>query len=231
MTFRILHVDDEPDIRVVVELSLALDPQFAVRSCACGAAALVEAADWSPHLVLCDVMMPVMDGPEVLARLRGSPRTAAIPVVFLTARAQHAEVEHLRSLGATGVIAKPFDPLSLADTVREYLRFVTFSKVNDGFRERLRGDAALLAGLRAAMRNQPAPSGTLDELQSTAHKLSGAAGIFGFRSVSHAAAALEDSVVDRRCGRGSPGRVEADLDALVGCIGHELGEARLELAS
>ena len=71
---RILHVDDEPDIRDVVELSLALDPRFTIRSCASGEDAIAEAADWLPDLILCDVMMPVLDGPATLARLRADPR-------------------------------------------------------------------------------------------------------------------------------------------------------------
>lgn len=119
---RILYVDDEPDIRELVELSLALDPQISIRSCASGTEALAIAAEWSPELILCDVMMPVLDGPATLARLREEPRTAGIPVVFMTARAQIRELEHFRSLGAIGTIAKPFDPMSLAETVRRQLR-------------------------------------------------------------------------------------------------------------
>ena len=60
--FRVLHVDDEPDIREVVEISLALDSEFTVRSCPSGADAIVTAADWSPDLILLDVMMPGMEG-------------------------------------------------------------------------------------------------------------------------------------------------------------------------
>src|SRR5689334_9817623 len=102
---RVLHVDDEPDIREVVELSLSLDPAFTVKSCSSGGDALAAVAEWRPDLILCDVMMPVMDGPTTLARLRERPETACIPVVFMTARAQAREIEHLKSLGATGVIA------------------------------------------------------------------------------------------------------------------------------
>jgi len=120
--FRVLHVEDEPDIREVVELSLQLDPDLTVKSCGNPTDALSEAADWMPDLILMDAMMPVMDGPELLAQLREDRRTAAIPVVFMTARAQHSEIEHFISLGAAGVIAKPFDPLTLAKSVRDCLR-------------------------------------------------------------------------------------------------------------
>ena len=118
---RILHVDDEPDIREVVGLSLGLDPEFSVRSCASGADALVTAAQWSPSLILLDVRMPLMDGLATLANLRKNPRTVHIPVLFLTARMQNGEIERYISLGAQGVLSKPFDPMTLAALVRHHL--------------------------------------------------------------------------------------------------------------
>jgi CheY-like chemotaxis protein len=118
---RILVVDDEPDIREVVDVSLGLDREFTIRACASGADALVMAAEWSPTLILLDVMMPLMDGPATLANLRKNPRTAQIPVVFLTARTQTDEIEQYISLGAQGVLSKPFNPMTLAASVRSYL--------------------------------------------------------------------------------------------------------------
>jgi CheY-like chemotaxis protein len=120
-SIRILHVDDEPDIREVVDLSLALNPDFEVHACASGEEAISAAAEWSPIIILLDVMMPGMDGPTTLAQLRKNPRTAGIPVLFMTARAQTREVEHFCSLGAQGVISKPFDPMTLAGVVRDHL--------------------------------------------------------------------------------------------------------------
>jgi two-component system OmpR family response regulator len=118
---RILVVDDEPDIREVVDVSLGLDREFKMRACASGADALVMAAEWSPTLILLDVMMPRMDGPATLANLRKNPRTAQIPVVFLTARTQTDEIAQYISLGAQGVLSKPFNPMTLAASVRSYL--------------------------------------------------------------------------------------------------------------
>ncbi len=119
---RILHVDDEPDIREIVDLSLSLNPGFEVRACGSGAEALAAAADWSPELILLDVMMPRMDGPTTLSNLRKNPQTSDIPVVFMTARAQTREVEQFIALGAQGVISKPFDPMTLAVVVRDHLQ-------------------------------------------------------------------------------------------------------------
>jgi CheY-like chemotaxis protein len=119
---RVLHVDDEPDIRDLVEISLGLDPGLAVRSCASSEEALTVVCEWSPHLILVDVTMPGLDGPAMLARLRARPETASIPVVFMTARAQTKELEWFKALGAIGVIAKPFDPMTLSEAVRGHLR-------------------------------------------------------------------------------------------------------------
>ncbi len=121
MSWRILYVDDEADIREVASLSLELDPDFEILTCASGHEALIRAREWMPDLILLDVMMPGMDGPTTLGRLREQPETASIPVIFITARTQSAEIEDFLSLGARGVIAKPFDPMALAGQVRGFL--------------------------------------------------------------------------------------------------------------
>ncbi|TPN83144.1 response regulator [Mesorhizobium sp. CU2] len=121
MPARILYVDDEDDIREIAQMSLELDPEFEVRSSPSGIKALADAAAWRPDLILLDVMMPDMDGPETLKRLGESPATALIPVVFITARTQTHEVERYLAMGAVGVIAKPFDPMALAGEVRKLL--------------------------------------------------------------------------------------------------------------
>ena len=121
MSNRILYIDDEDDIREVAEMALELDPSFAVRTCGSGREGLAAACEWQPDLILLDVMMPELDGPGVLELLRQEPATAAIPVVFITARTQAHEVARLRELGARGVLAKPFDAMALAGQVRALL--------------------------------------------------------------------------------------------------------------
>ena len=121
MAFRVLYVDDESDIREIALLSLGLDPELEVRGCASGQEALTEIEEWRPDLILLDVMMPGMDGPTTLARLRESEASATVAVVFITARTQAHERERFLGLGAVGVIAKPFDPMTLAKTTRSFL--------------------------------------------------------------------------------------------------------------
>jgi CheY-like chemotaxis protein len=221
MTYRILHVDDDPDIRTIAQLSLSLDQAFAVTSCASGDEALAASADWAPDLILCDVMMPDMDGQTVLAALRANAYTASIPVVFMTARAQMREMEDLKSLGAVAVIAKPFDPLKLASMVREHLPLEKFATAGGAFYERLCRDAATIKICRENFRRDPASSATLEKLQSCAHQLAGVAGVFDFQAVSVAASALEEAIIGHRASQCAPGNVEAALNALLECIKRE----------
>ncbi|MCO4774142.1 MAG: response regulator [Deltaproteobacteria bacterium] len=116
MSLRVLLVDDDPDIRFIGEMALARVGGFTVSLAESGNACLTLAKE-GPDVILLDVMMPGMDGTETLARLRDDAELASIPVIFMTAKVQHAEVERYRELGAVGVIAKPFDPMNLATRV------------------------------------------------------------------------------------------------------------------
>jgi CheY-like chemotaxis protein len=115
---RILYVEDEEDIRMVGEMSLADVGGFEVRACATGPEAIAAAEGFAPDLLLLDVMMPGMDGPTVLRTLRGLPATAATPAIFMTAKIMPAEVAELKAAGAIEVVPKPFDPMTISDHLR-----------------------------------------------------------------------------------------------------------------
>jgi CheY-like chemotaxis protein len=115
---RILFVEDDPDIQVVATLALESLGGFAVLACGSGVEALSRFADFAPDLVLLDVMMPGIDGPATLEALRRLPSGGSVPVVFMTARVQAHEILQYRAMGAAEVIAKPFDPMTLAETVQ-----------------------------------------------------------------------------------------------------------------
>jgi CheY-like chemotaxis protein len=115
---RVLHVDDEADIREIVAVSLKIDKALEVRSCGSGEEALCLASSWNPDVILLDVMMPIMDGPTTLARLKEDALTAHISVIFLTSRARARDVDRFIAMGAIDVIAKPFDPMTLAAKLR-----------------------------------------------------------------------------------------------------------------
>jgi two-component system, OmpR family, response regulator len=114
---RLMHVDDEDDIREVTNLALDSIGNFTVCSCKSGADALATVAGFAPQMILLDVMMPVMSGPDVLRALRKTAPGANVPVVFMTARVQSKDIDALKDLGAIDVIRKPFDPLALSDQV------------------------------------------------------------------------------------------------------------------
>ena len=111
---RILYVEDEPDIQTVACMALETIGGFTVQACSSGQEAIDAAPAFSPDLILLDVMMPGMDGPATMEALRKLPVTADVDVIFMTAKVQSHEVEHYRELGAVEVIAKPFDPMTLA---------------------------------------------------------------------------------------------------------------------
>jgi two-component system, OmpR family, response regulator len=115
---RILYVEDDAPIRTVGLVTLRAVGRFEVVACASGAEALAQAPTARADLILLDVMMPGMDGPETLARLRKIPETATTPVVFLTALVQPQVIAGLRALGAVDVLSKPFEPMSLPDKLR-----------------------------------------------------------------------------------------------------------------
>jgi CheY-like chemotaxis protein len=116
---KILYVEDEPHIAELAVMVMEEFGGFDVRHCASGAEAILEYPRFSPELVLLDVMMPEMDGPETLQRIRALPGGLSVPAVFMTAKAQTHEQHAYIALGAVGIIPKPFDPATLCDRLSE----------------------------------------------------------------------------------------------------------------
>lgn len=121
MPKHILLIDDEDDIREVTAVSLETVAGWQVSSAGSGRAGIELARKARPDAILLDVMMPEQDGPATLRLLRNDELTAGIPVIFLTAKVQSIERERLQAIGAAGTLAKPFNPLTLANQVSEIL--------------------------------------------------------------------------------------------------------------
>lgn len=119
MNRKLLLVDDDENIRFVAELSL--EGEWQISSASSGRQALELAVDYKPDVILLDMMMPGMTGAEVFAKLRQIDVTKGIPVIFMTAKVQKEEVAQYMALGATGVILKPFDPMSLSEEIEQML--------------------------------------------------------------------------------------------------------------
>jgi CheY-like chemotaxis protein len=118
---KILLVDDEADIRLIAEISLSHLGGWQVIQAGSGREALDLALQAQPDLILLDVMMPGMDGPTTLEKLREQEDGRATPVIFMTAKVQKTEVDRLLSLGVRGLIPKPFDPMTLPADIRNIL--------------------------------------------------------------------------------------------------------------
>ena len=121
MSKRVLVVDDEDDIREVAATTLELIGGFEVTTAASGAEALERVKEAHPDAIVLDVMMPGMDGPTTLEHLRADVATAAIPVVFLTAKVQPNDRSRFADLDVSGFIPKPFDPMTFASQLSETL--------------------------------------------------------------------------------------------------------------
>ncbi len=116
---RILFVEDDPDIQEVARMALELVGGFFVATASSGQEAIAMLDIVKPQLILLDVMMPEMDGPTTLQKIREIPAWADTPIVFLTARIQEQDRLEYQEMGATGFIAKPFDPMTLADNIKK----------------------------------------------------------------------------------------------------------------
>ena len=115
---KILYAEDEDDIREVALLAIEAIGGFQCESCNCGVDVVALAHSFKPQLILLDVMMPVMDGPTTLQALKQDPELKDIPVVFLTAKIMTEEVNRFKAMGAIDIIAKPFDPMTLAAQIQ-----------------------------------------------------------------------------------------------------------------
>ncbi|MDQ6927823.1 MAG: response regulator [Actinomycetota bacterium] len=117
---KVLVVDDDPVILELLRLNFELEG-FEVVSACDGRAGFDRAVAEAPDLVISDIMMPNVDGLQMLQQLRADPGTAELPVLLLSAKAQHNEVQRGLDLGADDYVTKPFDPLELLDRVNALL--------------------------------------------------------------------------------------------------------------
>lgn len=206
----VLYVDDEPDIRKIVQIALGLSNDLTIHTGESGAQALELARKLRPDVLLLDVMMPGLDGPGTLCKMRADPEIAHIPVIFVTAKAMPSEVAKFREMGVVGVIAKPFDPMELIKQLRglwdghdaevpplkEYddkanlQRHVT--QLGDKFLRRTRDETVILHTL-AEHANDGDPI-VIDQIERLAHKIHGSGSMFGYAAVSVCARNLENLV-------------------------------------
>ncbi|NUR06628.1 MAG: response regulator [Nocardioidaceae bacterium] len=118
---RALVVDDSVVVRGLIGVNLELEG-FEVRTAEDGLEALEVLETWLPDVITVDVMMPRLGGFDLIARLRADPRTATLPVVVVTGRAQATDRDLGLRLGADDYVSKPFEPGDLVETVTRLAR-------------------------------------------------------------------------------------------------------------
>jgi len=119
---RILYVEDDDDIREIVKMSLEMLGRFQVAACDSCAAALSLVDEFSPELLLLDVMMPEVDGPATLRALRERVSAESAPAIFITARVEASDMQRYRKMGVLDVIVKPFDTVRLPGQIEQIWR-------------------------------------------------------------------------------------------------------------
>jgi CheY-like chemotaxis protein len=119
---RILAADDEADVRLLLELALGTAPGVALTVVSSGRDAIDRAVAEPFDLIVLDGLMPDLDGAATCRQLKNDPRTASVPVVFLTALTSDTARAELRAAGADGFVAKPFDPFGIAAELAAFAR-------------------------------------------------------------------------------------------------------------
>jgi CheY-like chemotaxis protein len=125
---KILFVDDDEDILTIAKFCLIGLTDISIKYVNSGEKAIQEALQFQPDLILLDVMMPKMDGVATYKAIRLLPTLSLIPIAFVTAKVQKEEIESYLKLGVVDVISKPFNPLTLPETVLQI--WTSYSKQN-----------------------------------------------------------------------------------------------------
>jgi CheY-like chemotaxis protein len=202
----VLCVDDDDDICEVVKATLSLIAGLDVVTVGTGEEMITVAHALRPDLVLMDIMMPGLDGPSTIERMRANTMIESIPFIFLTAKVMPSELAHVLKLGALGVIAKPFDPLKLGEQVLALWRradsAATFAgvpatpaaetasallveqmdSVAGRFRERAGQDVVVLRKLIAQAKRGDLAA--LGQVEYIGHSISGAGAMLGYSKMS-----------------------------------------------
>lgn len=118
---KVMYVEDDQDVATVALMSMKMIGGLDATHFRSGLEALEALSTLQPDLILLDVMMPEMDGVTLFKHIQNRPEGQGVPIVFMTARVQHAEVQSYLELGATDVIGKPFDPRKLCDRLKQII--------------------------------------------------------------------------------------------------------------
>ena len=237
---RILVVDDERFSLAVIEASLNSIDDCVVGTCRSGEEAVVSAPEFKPDLLILDVMMPGMDGPETLAALRELPSTESTPVIFMTATTPVYNVADFDMLGANAVIAKPIRRDTLIATIdevsRQYgvspapraAREIDFVMPADLAKEYVVTIPEQTTVITTAWRDfRDGTASDISDLQDAVHKIAGTAASYGFVALGEIATALEREVFGIQPGM----TLDADRIERIQALIHNLDKASTDLGA
>ncbi|MBI4290936.1 MAG: response regulator [Betaproteobacteria bacterium] len=235
---RILYVEDEADIQTIAVTVLETIGGFTIVACRSGSQAIEAAPVADADLILLDVMMPGMDGPTTLRKLRDIPQTATTPAVFMTAKVQASEIEYFKSLGALDVIPKPFDPMKLPEQINEIWRRSAGTQAPAPPGPKAAGPQSAEEELQALYRRYAAQlPGTIEEIEilwtriasgadpsalkslhRALHSLAGSGATFGFSRMGSGAKAMELALVPYLPDAAIPPAMQGSLSLLLEAI-------------
>jgi two-component system, OmpR family, response regulator len=201
---RLLIVEDDRDIVNLVSLVLGDVGGYVVKATTSAKEAVEVASSFRPDLILLDVMMPGADGVAALQSLRGLEATRETPCVFMTAMAEPGDLARYDSLGCLGVIAKPFDPLTLGNTIEAlWGRHVAkrprpfpseFEALRRAYVGELPGRIEAMQAAAEALAVRGWDKETVESLYRETHRLAGSSGLYRLSKLSRTAAVLEEIV-------------------------------------
>jgi CheY-like chemotaxis protein len=216
--FDILYVDNCANKREFVKQLFDADWALTVTTCAGEADAIEIATRWAPDVLLCDAGVPGQDACALLSRWQSTPSTMEIPVVLTADPEQVTQLTPFTDSGLVRVLIGPADPSTIIEVVRDEIRASQMRQLRRRFSQRLAAEEVELKRYGETLRDAAKPATALDELSSRAHKLAGAAGIYGFEEVSRAASHLEMAISPENRTESSPLDVSTSLDNLLVCI-------------
>jgi CheY-like chemotaxis protein len=212
VSLAVLYVNDDPARREVVRAALCLIADLTVQTAACGEEAFGLLATLRADLILMDAMEPSFDGCAGFSRIREDSLTGGIPVIFLADITVSAEIERLMHLGASGVIGKSIDPLTVGTELMSLWRGYNATRAGrDAGTVAAQTPAPIDALAAQFLRRTQDDLNRLNELVNRAvngdrsvleesawicHAIRGAAAMFGYPQLSQAAAAMQQSVQD-----------------------------------